>query len=603
MGTAVLVTLLSALAYLRYKPVRQFLTILSPAILIIPVLFLRTPSVHVIAFPQEPDIRALEIGKTDAPIVMVVFDELPLRSLLDQSGNIDSVRFPNFAALVNDATWFRNATTVSTSTRYALPAMLTGNYPTTDSNSLPTFYDYPQNLFTWFRDSHDLSLFESTTHMEFNPRRSKQALLQKMVPLLEDLLVVYLHLLLPDDFRNRLPDISYTWVNPLRQFESFLETFQEKAKPGFHFVHLQIPHFPWVYLPSGKRHRSHSDSAWFLKKEIWVRDNALVTLAFQRHLLQVGLADRLMGRLLQELMATGLYDRSLIVVVSDHGTSFRPGGRRRAATEMNFPDILSVSLLIKAPHQQEGRISNRHIEIIDIVPTISDILGVSVPWPTDGASALSGSERRKDRTALRSSQMFNLLHPTTLCLEGTRLPVTLEEPSAHLDIVEQKGDDSILFRGWAGDIGSSQPADAILLFVDAELVYQGKSGYPRPDVAEKLESAGLRDAGFLFRLDRELFNEHSEVRCFALSGERISEVNYPKSFPWSSKPDLPDAEDCFPAGGESCSLDQGAPHSYLITRSCSLEELMENRPSNDFDNWLNELAWNTDENGLFRIGP
>src|SRR4051812_17797796 len=35
----------------------------------------------------------------NTPVVMVLFDELPITSLLGRSGRIDRIRYPNFAAL------------------------------------------------------------------------------------------------------------------------------------------------------------------------------------------------------------------------------------------------------------------------------------------------------------------------------------------------------------------------------------------------------------------------------------------------------------------------------------------------------------------------
>ena len=86
-----------------------------------------------------------------------------------------------------------------------------------------------------------------------------------MIPLLEDLSVVYLHLVLPDDFSVLLPDVRHTWTHflnldgvakrhpddPLHQFETFLETLEERRKPNLSFVHLQIPHLPWIYSLQG----------------------------------------------------------------------------------------------------------------------------------------------------------------------------------------------------------------------------------------------------------------------------------------------------------------------------------------------------------------
>src|SRR5215210_7346546 len=46
-------------------------------------------------------------------VVLVVFDEFGGDILLGPNGRIDAGRFPHFAALARDGTWFRNAQTRS----------------------------------------------------------------------------------------------------------------------------------------------------------------------------------------------------------------------------------------------------------------------------------------------------------------------------------------------------------------------------------------------------------------------------------------------------------------------------------------------------------
>src|SRR5204863_2035958 len=50
------------------------------------------------------------------PVVVIVFDEFPTTGLIGWQGRIDRVRYPNFAALAGDATWFPHATTVADAT-------------------------------------------------------------------------------------------------------------------------------------------------------------------------------------------------------------------------------------------------------------------------------------------------------------------------------------------------------------------------------------------------------------------------------------------------------------------------------------------------------
>ena len=88
--------------------------------------------------------------RPDAPrpqtIVMVVFDELPLASLMGPGGRFDAERYPAFARLARGATWYRGATAVHDSTALAVPAMLDGRYPRPGTRS--DVYSHPANLFT-----------------------------------------------------------------------------------------------------------------------------------------------------------------------------------------------------------------------------------------------------------------------------------------------------------------------------------------------------------------------------------------------------------------------------------------------------------------------
>lgn len=600
----------TALVYDRSPTARRYLTLLSPALLIVPALFLANPSVQSVLNPDAPQGVALDRGRTQTPIVMLVFDELPLQSLLDRRRGIDPLRFPNFSGLAEDAVWFRNAATVSPSTQYAVAAMLTGNLPEPDRTARPTRADYPDNLFTWLRNSHRLNVFESTTHLCPASQTRASSHVQSLIRLLVDVSLIYLHLVLPEDLAYRLPDIRYGWTwqlgHPARQFESFLESIPGPEEPGLHFIHVQIPHLPWVYLPSGKRYLSGGDISLFGKRGLWTRDEALVTLAYQRHLLQVGFADRLLGRLLKKLKSHDLYDRSLIVVASDHGVSFRPGGSRRAMTDTNFKYILNVPLLIKAPHQEQGRASDRPTRTTDVLPTIAGILGVPAPWPTDGIPVME-TELPENRdlasTALNIARPYEFLRSqTTICLQGRSFDVTQRGSRVHLDEVKESGNRMVFF-GWAADMETLAPADSILVFANGELVYRGGARRPRPDVVESLKAAELENSGFLLELDRKLLEGNPAVRCFASFGDRIREAQYPASFPWPTESELIPDEGRSVDAGRICSLEPNAARSFLVTRRLTSESLMAASKPSDFEIGLRERAWDAGVDGLFQPEP
>ncbi len=387
----------------RSQAFRTFLSFLSPVLLLAPALFLFFSPTKKLLFPDRSQaVVPVQVAAT-TPVVLVVFDELALPHLMDESLRIDPVLYPNFAHLAERSYWFRNATTVAQSTRFAVPAILTGNYP--DADRLPIFEDYPRNLFTLLSASHEMRVTESLTAL-CPPglcRRRSSALdwLANLENLLRDVAVVYPHVLLPPDLTTGLPSITDNWENFDRRidwqfgrqgkFLSFVDAIREGKAATLHFIHSILPHVPWQYLPSGKNYGGTGVRLpnWGIRAGKWFDDEWLVRQNFQRYLLQLRYVDKIVGEMVGALEEGGLYDQSLIIVTADHGVSFRPRVYRRQVRKENFHEIMPVPLLIKIPGQQQGVLSDENAETIDILPTIARVLGLeNPPWPMDGRSLI-----------------------------------------------------------------------------------------------------------------------------------------------------------------------------------------------------------------------
>ncbi len=431
-----------ALAYGRWTAIRSFLTILAVAAVVFPTYFLlATPAGRLLSGGEADPLKIQgkvqrPVVGTRAPVVMVVFDELPLLSLMDSRGKIDAGRFPHFAALAGESYWFPNATTVSEGTLLSLPAILDGLYPTPERPRLPNFRDHPRSLFTLLEGSHELHVYENITQLAPPGQRLQVGLdaQRRLEPrlFLGDLALLYAHLALPLDLARHLPPVTESWkgfgalgeageggeaqrwesfqadwAERRQQFERFLAAIQLAERPGFYFLHSMLPHASWKYLPDGRLYTVYEkpgvrgvlgpndrgkDVNW------WLNDPWIVLQGHQRHLLQVGFVDTLLGQLVARLREIGIYDECLLVVTSDHGTAFLPDDSRREITESNYPAILSIPLLIKAPGQREGRMIERNVESIDILPTVAELLGVSLPWTVDGRSAVA--EQWPERTRI-----------------------------------------------------------------------------------------------------------------------------------------------------------------------------------------------------------
>jgi hypothetical protein len=431
---------LASLSYGRFKAVPIFLLWLLPAAFFFPAFFLFSSPVYKIAFGTQslgPVTPKLPNGP---PIIMVIFDEFPLVSLLDEHRQIDPNRYPNFAAFARGANWYRNASTVSEGTLNAVPAILDGQYPRPDLQRLPNATDHPHSLFTLLAGSYKFNVVENNTRLcpdsLCEDGAKKTPLSQRMRGLLRDVGILYLYLLLPKDLTKGLPDISHSWrdfrsasTQPSQAasswleydrmanwdhrigvFKDFIRSIHPSPKPSLNFLHVLLPHAIWEFLPSGKKYtlpeqgirgvRGTNDSGEDPNR--WTKDRWTVIQSYQRHLLQVGLVDRLTGELVDHLKAVGLYDPALIIIAADHGASFRPDDSRRSVTPTNYPDIMAIPFFIKWPQQQQGMISDDNVETIDLLPTIAEVLKIELPWRVDGHSLLSPTAAEKPHKTIFS---------------------------------------------------------------------------------------------------------------------------------------------------------------------------------------------------------
>ena len=427
MGTAPLlaVALLlaggAAVACQRSSVGNTFLTALSPAALVVPAAFLMNADIQGALIGTDRSVTAAPVQHAP-PIVFVVFDEFPTSSLMNGEREIDGSRYPHFARLADDATWFRNASTVSSQTHYALPAMVTGRYPV-EPYAVPTRRYYPNNLFTMLSESYRMTVFGRFLQLcPANICTYDLEVHDTLWDLTADLAVVYLHVVAPDSLATRLPPIVGDWrgfatrrlfrdVDGERrrndrssEYDRFLQTITADRSGRLYFLHTLSPHMPFEYVPSGTRYEApdyqrHTEDGerLFLKSDPW-----LPPVLQQRQLLQVGFADHFIGNLIDRLQAQGIYDESLIIVTADHGSSYQHGQPRRSVRDGNRTDILLVPLIVKLPQQVTGEISDRSVEVIDILPTIADVLSATVPYEVDGRSLLNTSEpQRPTKTFIR----------------------------------------------------------------------------------------------------------------------------------------------------------------------------------------------------------
>ncbi|MDD9372074.1 MAG: hypothetical protein PV358_18275, partial [Acidimicrobiales bacterium] len=126
-GLAVAVAVGLVLAVTRWSAVRLFLAYLAVGNLAFLGLFLFvSPSSRLLGGTVYADAGRVNFPALEGPVTVLVFDEFPLATLLRPDGSIDDELYPNIAALADESTWFRNASTESGTTYRSVPEILSG---------------------------------------------------------------------------------------------------------------------------------------------------------------------------------------------------------------------------------------------------------------------------------------------------------------------------------------------------------------------------------------------------------------------------------------------------------------------------------------------
>ncbi|MDG4826529.1 sulfatase-like hydrolase/transferase [Asanoa sp. WMMD1127] len=408
-----------AYAYWRWRVPGQLMRIAAIGPLVFVALFAFASPTSAVVLPSAALKARADVTQTrdsHPPVVMLMLDEFPLVSLLGPDGRIDKAKYPNIAALADSSTWYRNATGVSGWTPYAMPAMLTGRHPAKEV--APHYAAYPDNLFTLLGGTYDTDVQETITELcppaecDAQERRDRPG---GLPALLREVAGLFRQIASPRDEPASDPEASYRedtlaearsgvapgdpkfrWDslddNQPSRFTSFLDGLTPTPRPKLHFLHLLMPHTPWNYLPSGTRYEAPEDFP--LDGPGWVET------ARDRHLAQVGYTDRLVGKMIDRMKQTGLWDRAALIVTADHGVSFTMNhqGRGMGAVDASPEEVLWVPLFVRTPAQAAGAVDDRNWQHVDLLPTVAELAGVSVPWEVDGRPASASPRNTPDHT-------------------------------------------------------------------------------------------------------------------------------------------------------------------------------------------------------------
>jgi tetratricopeptide (TPR) repeat protein len=118
---------------------------------------------------------------------------------------------------------------------------------------------------------------------------------------------------------------------------------QHANEPLFYFFHIYEPHAPYEPTYDG----------------------------------EIAKADDIVGRLIERLKTLGIYDKALIVFLSDHGEGLWQHGEDQHGILL-YREALQVPLLVKLPGSARANTTvARPVQLADVTPTILDLLAIT----------------------------------------------------------------------------------------------------------------------------------------------------------------------------------------------------------------------------------
>jgi choline-sulfatase len=109
---------------------------------------------------------------------------------------------------------------------------------------------------------------------------------------------------------------------------------------------------------------------------------------------EVAAGDAAFGELVDLLRRRGLWEETIIVLLSDHGEEFLEHGGWEHGRTLHA-EMLDVPLIVRVPGVGNGAAVERQAQHADVVPTVVDALGLPIPAAVEGHSLLDWMHGRR----------------------------------------------------------------------------------------------------------------------------------------------------------------------------------------------------------------
>lgn len=296
---------------------------------------------------------------------------------------------------------------------------------------------------------------------------------------------------------NQVTDVALDWYQA-----------RSTDQPAFMWVHYFDPHTPYSPpAPFADRFRQQPYDG------------------------EIAFMDTQLGRLIDAIEASPRRDQTLLIVVGDHGEGLGDHGEA-THSRLIYGATQRVPLILWAPAliTQAGVVNDTVVSIVDLFPTVLDLLGITFDGRTDGYS-LRTCQQQRDRTVYMETMATFLehgwapLHALRRHHDKYILAPTSEYYDLRADPHEQA---NLLQQAGAADIHTpmNSLADALLTRLDQSLSAAAVAESRTPLDAEslrRLQSLGYLSGGASASEEEDLPDPKDMIRVWGQLG-RVKEL-------------------------------------------------------------------------------
>jgi arylsulfatase A-like enzyme len=189
-----------------------------------------------------------------------------------------------------------------------------------------------------------------------------------------------------------------------------------QRRPFFMFIHMWDVHFDFIPPPPYDR-MFDPDYQGTVTGENFIIDSSINAKMSKRdleHIIalydgEIAWTDGYIGKILDDFDALNLRDSTIVMLLADHGEEFFEHGRKGHRQTL-YDEVIRIPLIIRYPGRiPAGQRFREQARMIDVVPTLLELVGMPAPTDVMGQSlAPLFTGRRLTNDTLAVSELFSV---------------------------------------------------------------------------------------------------------------------------------------------------------------------------------------------------